>query len=174
MLLRNLGVRLRVIDFDRIERKNVMSQFHAVSAVGKPKVMGLQQSMKFLFGTEVETIGHKLVENNVRELLHDTSLVVDCLDNAEGRHIVQRHVRGASLPCLHAALAADGSFGRVVWDEGFAIDGEPPEGAATCEGGEHLPFIALTAAFVAKAVQEFLEHDRKIGFQVHPGGAHRI
>jgi len=174
MLLRNLGVRLRVIDFDRVERKNVMSQFHAKPSVGKPKVMGLAQSMKFLFGTQLDAIPHKLVEDNVRELLANTELVIDCLDNAEARHIVQRYVRAQSLPCLHGALAADGSFGRIVWDEDFAIDAEASEGAATCEDGEHLPFIVITAAYLAKAVQEFLDHDRKIGFQVHPGGADRV
>lgn len=174
MLLRNLDVKLRVIDFDRIEQKNVMSQFHAKPSVGKPKVMGLQQSMKFLFGTQLEAIAHKLVEDNVRELLANANLVIDCLDNAEARRIVQRHVRGASLPCLHGALAADASFGRVVWDEGFVIDAESSQGAATCEDGEHLPFIALTAAYLAMAVQEFLAHDRKIGFTVHSGGADRI
>lgn len=174
MLLRNLDVRLRIIDFDRIEQKNVMSQFHAKPSVGKPKVMGLQQSMKFLFGTRLEAIGHKLVADNVRELLAHADLVIDCLDNAEARHIVVRHVRDAALPCLHGALAADASFGRVVWDEDFVIDAESSEGAATCENGEHLPFIALTAAYLAKAAQEFLAHDRKIGFSVHAGGADRI
>ena len=166
--------RLRVIDFDRVERKNVGSQFHAKPSAGKPKVLALKQSMKFLFGTELDAIPHKLVNDNVHALLADADLVVDCLDNAASRHILQLYVRSHSLPCLHGALAADGSFGRIVWDEDFAIDAEASEDAATCEDGEHLPFIAITAAYLAKAAQEFIAHNRKIGFHVHPGGANRI
>ncbi len=174
MLLRNLGLRIRVIDFDRVERKNVMSQFHATPSVGKPKVMGLAQSMKFLFGTKLDTIPHRLTKDNVCTLLTDAKLVIDCLDNAESRHIVQEHIRHHALPCLHGALAADGSFGRIVWDDDFAIDAETSEGAATCEDGEHLPFIVMTAAYMAKAAQTYLEHNRKVGFHVHPAGANTL
>ena len=174
MLLRNLGAELVVIDFDRVEQKNVLSQFHAKPSVGKPKVMGLSQTMKFLFGTKLEAIPHKLTRDNARELLVGADVVIDCLDNAEARRIVQATVRAQGMPCLHGALAADGSFGRIVWDEDFVIDVESDEGAATCEDGNHLPFIVITAAYMARAVQAFLENDHKIGFHVHPGGANRI
>ena len=176
LLLRNLDVKLRVIDFDRVDQKNVMSQFHSKPSVGKSKVLGLSQTMKFLFGTKLDVIPHKLTSDNAKELLDNrkTNLIVDCLDNAEARHIVQRTVRSTQLPCLHGALAADGSFGRIVWDEDFVIDAESGEGEATCEDGQHLPFIAMTAAYLARAVQELIENNRKIGFSVHPGGADRI
>jgi hypothetical protein len=75
---------------------------------------------------------------------------------------------------LHGAVAADGSFGRVVWDAEFSIDDESNVGAATCEGGEHLPFIALSASFLARAAQVFLASGGRIGFQIHPGGATRV
>jgi len=174
MLLRNLGAELVVIDFDRVEQKNVLSQFHAKPSVGKPKVMGLSQTMKFLFGTKLEAIPHKLTRDNASELLAGADVVIDCLDNAEARCIVQATVRALRVPCLHGALAADGSFGRIVWDEEFVIDAESDVGAATCEDGNHLPFIVITAAYLARAVQAFLENDHKIGFHVHPGGANRI
>ncbi len=77
-------------------------------------------------------------------------------------------------PASTARSRATGSFGRVVWDESFAIDDEPEAGAKTCEDGAHLPFIALTAAYLARAAQEFLARGEKIGFHVSPAGAVRI
>jgi molybdopterin-synthase adenylyltransferase len=165
--LRNTA-ELRVVDFDRVEQKNVLSQFHARSTTGKSKVLGLQQTLQFLFGTKVATVPHKLVSANARELLQPADLVLDCLDNGEGRKVLQAFVREFSLPCLHGALAADGSFGRVLWDEQFRIDGEPAEGAATCADGAHLPFIAMVAAFLARSAQEFLELGHKLSFSIHP------
>jgi len=75
---------------------------------------------------------------------------------------------------VHGALAADGTFGQVIWDEQFVIDDESGAGAATCENGEHLPFIAMTSAYLAQAIQLFLKSGKKIGFQVHPTGAIRV
>ena len=168
--LRNAAA-LRVIDFDRVEQKNVLSQFHARSSAGKSKVIGLKQSLQFLFATSVEAIPHKLVADNAREILGGADLLVDCLDNREGREIVQGFARDRSVPCVHGALAPNGSFGRVVWDEQFAIDAEPAEGAATCEDGAHLPFIGMVAASLARAAQEFLLNGEKLNFAIHARSA---
>jgi molybdopterin-synthase adenylyltransferase len=172
-LLRNVDATIRVIDFDRVEQKNVASQFHAKQSVGKSKVVGLQQTMQFLFGTKIETVPHKLVAENATQLLGSGDLVIDCLDNAASRRILQVFVRAHSAACLHGALAAEATFGRVVWDEDFTIDEEPGEGAPTCDDGDHLPFIATTAALIAQAAAGFIRTGKKVGFQIHPGGVTR-
>jgi len=167
---RNFGARLRLIDFDRVERKNVLSQFHGQKTVGKNKVQSVQQVMNFLFGQKVEGVPHKLTADNVEQLLGGADLILDCLDNGEARRLIKGYVAETGTPCLHGALAADGAFGLVLWDEHFQVDDEPGGGAATCEDGEHLPFIAITSAFMARAVQEFLSDGSMNGYQVHPGG----
>jgi hypothetical protein len=172
--LRNEAVTLKVIDFDRIERKNVMSQFHGKATVGKGKVQGLQQAMNFMFGVKIDTVPHKLVADNADVLLR-ADLVIDCLDNGEARRVIQDTVRRSGTPCLHGALsAADNAFGRVVWDSDFRIDDEAGEGAATCEDGAGLPFIALVSAVMAKTVQDFLQTGKQHSYQVHAGGVVRI
>jgi molybdopterin/thiamine biosynthesis adenylyltransferase len=169
LFLRN-EARLKLIDFDRIEQKNVLSQFHARRNVGKNKARSLEQTMDFLFsGPEVISLPHKLVEDNAEQLLSKTDLVIDCVDNAEARKLIESH---KFTPVLHGGLAADGMFGMVGWDDEFPIEGGGEEGA-TCEDGEHLPFIATTAAYIAKAAQTYLKHGHKLGFMVHPTGAER-
>jgi predicted ThiF/HesA family dinucleotide-utilizing enzyme len=166
--IRNEKVEIRIIDFDRVEQKNVMSQFHGKPGVGKNKVAALQQTMDFLFKRTVQVVSHKLVDNNIEVLLKGATLVVDCLDNGASRKLVQDYVRKHNLPCLHGALAPGGEFGRVVWDEQFVIDSEAGAGAATCEDGEFLPFIALTAAYMARSIQLFLKDKKKVGFSISP------
>lgn len=205
LLLRN-EADLRLIDFDRVEQKNVLSQFHGRPSVGKNKAQALQQSLGFLFGAKPEAIPHRLTKDNAEQLLGDTNLIIDCLDNGEARRIIQKWIRleapfdsgirpfrlsnfKASLVdgqpvlqatatpttvCLHGALAADAGFGRVIWDEQFVIDDESGAGAATCQDGEHLPFIAIVAAYLAQAAKIYLTTDQKVGYQVHAGGATRI
>jgi len=168
--IRNERVDIKVIDFDRVEQKNVMSQFHGKPSVGKTKVTALQQTMDFLFKRQTSVVSHKLVVENIDVLLKGATLVVDCLDNGASRKLVQDYVRKHNLPCLHGALAPGGEFGRSIWDQDFVIDSEVGAGAATCEDGEFLPFIALTAAYLARSVQLFLKDGKKIGFSISPVG----
>lgn len=170
-LLRNADVTLHVIDDDRVERKNVLAQFHSAKSVGKSKVQSLQQAMQFMFARKIDGTPHRLRSDNAEQLLGGSALVIDCLDNLESRNVVSELVRDQDIPCLHGALAPDGQFGRVIWDEDFVADGEGGEGAVTCEDGEHLPFIGVVASYVAYAAQRFLAEERRVGFQVHPGGA---
>lgn len=169
--LRNEDVRLRIIDFDRVERKNTMSQFHAKSSVGRNKVMGLAKTMDFLWGVKVDQVGHKLTSDNTGQLLGGYDVIVDCLDNAPARKLVSEYgwAEGGGSPILHGALAPEGGFGRVIWNDDFEAD-EGGEGAATCEDGAHLPFIAITAAYMARAVQVYLATGRHVGYQIAPTG----
>lgn len=164
---------IKLVDFDRVESKNLLSQFHGKTSVGRNKAQGIQQAMLYLFGFKLSVVPHKLTTQNVKELLTAGDLVVDCLDNAESRKVVQDFVRKAGIPCLHGAMAADGVFGRVVWDQFFVIDTESVAGAPTCEDGEHLPFIGIVSALLARSAQEFLRTGKKIGYEFHPGGVIR-
>lgn len=172
-LLRNVGATIRVIDFDRVEQKNTQSQFHAKPTVGKNKTLALQQTVQFLWGLKIETVPHMLVEANATQLLGGSDLVIDCLDNPEARRVVQGFVRAHKIPCLHGALAADGGFGRVCWDESFVIDPVTGDGA-TCEDGAHLTFISITSSYLAHAAKEFLVSGKKFNYQVMPTGAIRV
>jgi molybdopterin/thiamine biosynthesis adenylyltransferase len=171
--LRNEKVTLRIIDFDKVEMKNVSSQFHFKGGVGKKKVEALKQAMAFCFGLPLEVVGNKLTADNVEQLLGGADLLIDCLDNGESRKLVQLYARANKVPCLHGALAAGGIMGRVVWDERFNID-YGTAGAPTCEDGEFLPFIQITSAWLAFAAQNFIRDGRKVGYSISHGGVEKI
>jgi molybdopterin-synthase adenylyltransferase len=165
---RSLPVQWKVIDYDRIEAKNLLAQFHTRMGVGKNKAQALQQAMQGLFGVKIDAVPHRLTADNTEALLGDADLVVDCLDNAEARTLVQEFVRARGIACLHGALAPGGELGRVVWDHLFVIDGEDAPGQETCEGGEHLAFIAQTAATLAQAVALYVGDRRRVSTQLLP------
>jgi molybdopterin/thiamine biosynthesis adenylyltransferase len=159
------GHEIVAIDFDRVEQKNTLAQFHSKATVGKNKALSLQQSISFLFGVRISAVPHELTKDNAQALLGGAALVIDCLDNAPSRRIVQASVRELGIPCLHGALAANGGVGRVVWDDKFQIDEDDGPGA-TCEDGAHLPFIGIVSAHVARAAQQFLATGQQMSFQV--------
>lgn len=169
LLGRNWAASFVAIDFDRVEQKNVASQFHTKMGVGKNKGAALQQAMQGMFGLRIEAVPHKLGPDNADTLLSGADLVLDCVDNTPTRTLIQESARRLSIPCLHGAIAADGSYARLMWDGAFVPD-EGAEGEATCEDGEHLPFVALTAARMAALVQEWLTSQKQRSIHLHPNG----
>ena len=178
-LVRNVEATIKVIDDDRVESKNIQSQFYGKPGLGKPKVVALAGAMDLLFGVKLQTAPTRLVENNAYQLLGAPDLIIDCLDNAPSRRVIQNYVRKPfmgrnGIPCLHGAVDANGSFGRVIWDEQFQIDEEDAAVAATCENGEHLPFLGVVSAYIAHAAKEFLSKGIRLAYHVSPGGTSKF
>lgn len=167
MAVRNVGALLKLVDFDVVEKKNTLGQFHTSMGVGRKKVIALQQAMMGMWGVKIEAVPHKLTKDNATVLLSGASLVVDCVDNSEARILIQDTVRALNIPCLHGALSQDGSLGRAVWDEHFRADNMGEfSGQATCENGENLQFHILMGAYLANDVLRFLKTGEKVSYQV--------
>jgi len=138
--------------------------------VGRNKAEALAKLFQGLFKIRLKPLPRRLAVDNVEQLLSGASLVVDCVDNGATRRLIQTYVREHDIPCVHGALSADGAFGRVVWDEHFKIDDENVEGEATCEGGEHLPFIGFVSSILATQVRDFINDGTKKNYNIFPGG----
>jgi molybdopterin-synthase adenylyltransferase len=156
MLCRNLDAELRVVDFDRVESKNLTAQWYVKQSVGKHKAAAMRLQLANFYGIEAEGIVARLAPTNAAQLLAGCELAVDCFDNADSRLALAAAARAAGVALVHGALAADGTFGLVRWDARFVPDREDTEGLPTCEGGEHLPIIGLTAATLARAIADFV------------------
>jgi molybdopterin/thiamine biosynthesis adenylyltransferase len=156
-LCRNLAAELRVIDFDRVESKNLAAQWFVKQSLGKNKAEAVRLQLANFYGIKAEAMTVRLAANNAAQLLADCNLAVDCFDNADSRLVLSEAARAAGLPLVHAALSGDGTFGMVRWDERFTPDREDTAGQATCEGGEHLPLIGMVGATLARAVQDFVK-----------------
>jgi molybdopterin-synthase adenylyltransferase len=174
LAIRNLDVPLRLIDMDRVETRNTLSQAYPRQSVGKNKAAAMQQLM-LLYGAKVEAIPHRLVQNNQAAMLGSASLIVDCVDNQETRLLIKTFAATNSIPCLHGAVDRDGSFGRVGWDPDFRIDPDPagPQ-QPTCEDGRHLPFLYRVSSYLADAVQRHVRDGVQVSYNIFPQGVLRI
>jgi len=153
---RELGAELRLVDFDRVESKNLAAQWFVKQSIGKNKAEAVRLQLANFYGHKAVAMGVRLGESNAAHLLTACDLAVDCFDNQASRLLLSAAARAAGVPLVHAALSADGTFGLVRWDERFAPDREDAAGQATCEGGEHLPFIGIVATRLARTIQDFL------------------
>ena len=172
-LIRNVDAELRLVDFDRVESKNLAAQWFVKQSVGKNKAEAARLQLANFYGTKSEALGVRLAATNAAQLLAGATLAVDCFDNADSRLALSDAARAASVPLVHAALAGDGTFGIVRWDERFTPDREDVAGQATCEGGEHLPMIGLIAATLARAIQDFIRTGDRRDYMISLSGVVR-
>jgi molybdopterin-synthase adenylyltransferase len=156
VLCRTLPAQLSIVDFDRVESKNLLAQAYTRQAVGKNKATALVQQLRTFYGVEAKAYPVRLTASNISTVAAGAGLLVDCFDNAASRLVVRTYGAGAGVPTVHAGLSADGSFGLVRWGERFEPDEPDEPGQATCVGGEHLPFIGLVAARLAVTVAAFV------------------
>lgn len=155
-LCRTLPAKLSVVDVDRVESKNLLSQAYTRQAVGKNKAEALKLQLRTFYGVDATAYPVRLSAGNVATVAAGADLLVDCFDNAASRLVVRDFSASAGVPSVHAGLAADGTFGLVRWGERFVPDDTDEPGQATCVDGEHLPFIGLVAARLATVVAQFV------------------
>ena len=171
--LRNLDAELRLVDFDRVESKNLSAQAFVKQSLGKNKAEAVRLQLANFYGAKADALGVRLAVTNAAQLLAACGLAVDCFDNADSRIVLSEAARAAGVPLVHAALAADGTFGLVRWDERFTADREDAPGQATCEGGEHLPLIGLVSAALARAIQDFVKNGSRHDYLISLSGVQR-
>jgi len=165
LFVRNWKEHLAVVDFDRVEAKNVQAQFHTAMALGRNKAMALQLAMQSMFRRNISAGTAKLQETNAGKLLGNAELIIDCTDNAEARQLIQGFAKAHGASCLHGCLSADGSVARAVWTEHFTPD-SGGAGQATCEDGQNLPFHGMAGALIAQVAQDFLVDGVKCSWQL--------
>jgi len=169
---RNLDATMALVDFDRVESKNCLSQAFVKQSIGKNKADALKLQLANFWGVKAEAFGVRVTAENVAQLCGAADVVVDAFDNAKSRLVLSTWARAANKPLVHAAISADGTFGLVRWDERFTADEEdaPGTGQATCEGGEHLPIIAVVASTLARTIQAHLADGAKTDAMISLSG----
>lgn len=157
--LARVGVRqITVIDFDRIEERNLSTQPWGRRELGQRKARMLGNRLHRDLGVELVAVCDRLHAENSAELLAGHDLIIDAFDNTASRQIVQNTARTLSIPCVHAGMA-DG-YGEVIWDERYRV----PSGAH-----EDLCDYPLARALVTLVVGAALE----VCLQFLAGGARR-
>ncbi len=105
---------LKVIDRDKIEKNNLNRQIlYTEEDLGKWKAEVAEKKLKEMNSDiEVEGLREEINEDNIRELIRDADVVVDCLDNFETRFLVNRAVVELNKPFFHGACRA--FYGQVM------------------------------------------------------------
>src|SRR5262245_4826293 len=93
VLCRRLGAELRLVDFDRVESKNLTAQAYVKQSLGKNKAEALKMQLWNFWGCKADALPVRVVADNVGQVCEGAQLVVDCFDNRESREVLSVHSR---------------------------------------------------------------------------------
>jgi hypothetical protein len=156
--------RLRLIDKDRVEMRNLSVQPYSRAEVGAPKARVLAHALYRAVQAKVEPLIVELDASNAPALLAESVLVVDAFDNHSGRAAVSLATRAAGLPCLHIGFSADGLYGSGIWEPQYRVPHETP--GDPCDYPLTRPFALALSALAARAISDFFRLGLRHEFEI--------
>jgi molybdopterin-synthase adenylyltransferase len=144
--------KLKVIDCDRIEERNLSTQPYYRSDVGAFKAKILANNLYRAIGIQIEAETKRLVAANTKQLLGQSSLIIDAFDNSGSRQAVKDHCDRTGQPCLHAGLASD--YAEVIWNELYRVPSDVNDDVCDYPLARNL--VLLTVAIAAEVAMDFI------------------
>jgi molybdopterin-synthase adenylyltransferase len=164
-LARSGFARVRVIDRDRVEERNLSTQPYYRSDIGAQKAKILANTVYRALGVAVEGRAEELTSGNARKLLGGSGLVIDAFDNSGARLAVKECCEALELPCLHAGLAGD--YAEVIWNERYRVPS--PTNDDVCDYPLARNLVMLTVAVACEVVVRFAGTGERENFTVTLG-----
>ena len=159
-LARSGFARLRIIDRDRIEERNLSTQPFYRSDIGAHKAKILANSLYRALGVSAEARAEELTHRNAGKLLD--GLVIDAFDNSASREAVKAACLESGLPCLHVGLAE--AYAEVIWNERYRV----PSAALDdiCDYPLARNLVTLTVAVACETLIKYLAEGRRESFTI--------
>lgn len=164
MLARMGFSRLKLIDKDRVETRNLSTQPYSRAEVGAPKARALSMMLYRAVQAKVEPVVAELSAANAHDLLKESMLVVDAFDNRDARAHVSEAVRACSIACLHIGFSADGLYGNGIWEPDYQVPQEIP--GDPCDYPLTRPLALTLASLAARALTDFLRTGQTTNFEL--------
>jgi molybdopterin/thiamine biosynthesis adenylyltransferase len=154
--------KLKVIDRDRIEERNLSTQPYYRSDVGAFKAKILANHLYRAIGTKVEAETKELTSANAAQLLKDSRLIVDVFDNSTSRQVVKDYADQTGTLCLHAGLASD--YAEVIWNHVYRVPSDVNDDVCDYPLARNL--VMLTVAVASEAIASWVAMGEQGSFSI--------
>jgi molybdopterin/thiamine biosynthesis adenylyltransferase len=148
---------LRVIDYDRIEERNLSTQPYYVTDVGAFKAKILANGLYRALGVKLDARTDELTTANAAKLLKDSALVIDAFDNSTSRRAVKEYCESVGVACLHAGLA--NGYAEIIWNENYRVPSAAQDDVCDYPLARNL--VTLTVAVTCETVVRFIANGER-------------
>jgi hypothetical protein len=156
-------MRIKLIDKDRVEMRNLSTQPYSRAEVGAPKARALANTLYRAVQAKVEPVVVELTVANVQALLQKSDLVIDAFDNRAGRAAISEVARTQRISCLHIGFSADGLYGNGLWEPEYQVPREVP--GDPCDYPLTRPFALMMVSLATRTIIDFFRSDHGTNFE---------
>jgi hypothetical protein len=156
--------RLKLIDKDKVEMRNLSTQPYSRAEVGAPKARILAHMLYRAVQAKIEPIVVELTTANGVDLLRGSVLVVDAFDNRAARAAVSETARALQLACLHIGFSSDGLYGNGLWEPHYAVPREIP--GDPCDYPLTRPLALMLTALAARSISDHFSKGESNDFEL--------
>jgi hypothetical protein len=157
-------MRIKLIDKDRVEMRNLSTQPYSRAEVGAPKARALANMLYRAVQARIEPVVVELTAANVQALLQKSDLVIDAFDNREGRAAISEATRAQRIACLHIGFSGDGLYGNGLWEPEYQVPQLVP--GDPCDYPLTRPFALVMASLAARTIIDFFRNGQGQNFEV--------
>jgi molybdopterin/thiamine biosynthesis adenylyltransferase len=157
--------KLKVIDRDRIEERNLSTQPYYRSDIGAYKAKILANNLYRALGVAVEGQTKELTPANSAQLLSGSALVVDTFDNSSARSAVKDYCASAQIFCLHVGLGDD--YAEVIWNDIYRVPS--PANDDVCDYPLARNLVGLAVVVASEAIVKFVATGEQQSFTITLG-----
>lgn len=154
--------KLRVIDRDRVEERNLSTQPYYRSDVGAYKAKILTNNLYRALGVTVDGRPKELTSANAGQLLADSALIIDTFDNSSSRQAVFDYSTNSQIPCLHVGLASD--YAEIIWNQIYRVPS--PANDDICDYPLARNLVILAVAVACEVIVNFVATGKQESFTV--------
>ena len=162
-LVTNGILKLTLVDFDKVELSNLNRQILLTEEdVGKYKVEVVKKALdKKNSDASIITLNRKIDSFNAHEVITDEyDLVIDALDNWEGKFIISDECHKKHIPFLHVGV--DGTSGQFcIFKENSLRDIFSIEIRKEKRDGVMGPLVGIISSMACNYLIEFLLNKKK-------------
>lgn len=154
--------KLKVIDCDRIEERNLSTQPYYRSDVGAFKAKILANNLYRAIETKIDVESKELSATNAPQLLKESGLIVDGFDNSKSRQAVKDYADQTGIPCLHVGLSSD--YAEVIWNQVYRVPSDVNDDVCDYPLARNL--VMLTVAVACEVIISFITTNQQRNFTI--------
>jgi len=154
-----------LLDRDKVEPRNLQAhtQAYLKEQIDMPKANALRINIYNFLAVEAGASKWD-VGSSTKRYKHALpgepfDLVIDCLDNYEGRKVLSDYSKKFKTECLHIGFSPQFTF-EICWDKSYEV---PPDikGLDICSLEGASSFVKFVASLASSVIQDFLRNGKK-------------
>lgn len=157
--------KIKVIDRDRIEERNLSTQPYYRSDINAFKAKILANNLYRALGVNIEPQTKELTPENSAQMLSNSGIIIDTFDNSIGRQAVKDYAALTNIPCLHIGLAND--YGEIIWNQNYRVPS--PTNDDVCDYPLARNLVILTVAVACEVIFTFVVRSQQQNFTITLG-----